>query len=139
LRKAGRDLADYNVCRFWKFPEEMMRTPCDFMGFTNTGRAILIEAKEVDRTALSIHNPPGLAPHQFTALKEANNAGAISLVCWARKNICATISFDMVLRFSHGRASVPWASIERKYHRKLTGEEASLRLLDHWLPVIGLE
>lgn len=135
LRKAGRDLADYQIARFWKFPEEMMQTPCDFMGFTRHGRAILIEAKEVNRTALPIHGSPGLAPHQFTALNEANQAGAISLVCWARKNVCAVISFDMVLAFSKGRASVPWTSIDRRFGRKLTGDDAHLKLLDHWLPL----
>jgi hypothetical protein len=30
LRKAGRELADYQVARIFKVPEEMSQTPCDF-------------------------------------------------------------------------------------------------------------
>lgn len=133
LRKAGRELAELQVARFWKFPEELQKTPCDFMGFTATGRAILIEAKMVVGTSLPISNTPGLAPHQFVALDEANKAGAVSLLCWAQDGVCATLSFDMVLALSKGRLSIPWDKIEEKYLRSITDDKAYLHLLDHWL------
>ena len=48
--------------------------------------------------------------------------------------MCATISFDMVLALSENRMSVPWNRIHRRFHRKMTGDDAELHLLDHWLP-----
>jgi hypothetical protein len=74
LRKAGRELADHQVCRFFKVPEEMQQTPCDFFGYTKIGRAILIEAKWVHRTNLPINCSPGLLPHQWNELEAANKA-----------------------------------------------------------------
>jgi len=133
LRKAGRELADYQVARFWKFPEEMQQTPCDFMGFTAHGRVILIEAKMVNRTALPIGTSPGLLPHQFNALDSCNRAGGIAIVCWSRGDTCAVLSFDQVLALSKDRRSIPWVGIEEKFHRTLKGAKAHLNLLSHWL------
>lgn len=137
LRKAGRELADYQVARFYKIPEEMQQTPCDFIGFTAIGRAILIEAKQVDRTALPISDSPGLSAHQWCELGDANKAGALALICWARGPVCATITFDMAARLSDGRRSIPWDAIAETYHRPIAGQDAHLRLLDHWLPLSG--
>ena len=135
LRKAGDELANYQVARFWKVHESLERTPCDFMGFTVTGRAILIEAKMVNKTSLPIGVMPGLLAHQVVALEEANKAGAISLVCWSRGDDCACLSWDMVRALSRGRRSIPWAKIEKRFLRSLSGDDAHLRLLDHWLPL----
>lgn len=135
LRRAGRELADWQVCRFWKIPEEMQQTPCDFMGFTAWGRAVLIEAKQVNRTSLPISNSPGLLPHQFGALEECNRAGGLALVCWARGDECAVLSFDQVLEFSYLRRSIPWGKIEKKYLRSMSGPRAHLELLSQWLPI----
>lgn len=137
LRKAGRELADYQVARFWKFPEEMQQTPCDFMGFTAHGRVILIEAKMVNRVSLPIGSSPGLLPHQFNALDAANRADGMSLVCWARGDTCAVLSFDQVLALSEDRKSIPWNAIDLSYTRSLSGKDAHLRILDHWLPLSG--
>ena len=135
LRKAGRDLPNYQVARFWKIPEEMNQTPCDFMGFTSTGRVILIEAKQVRRVSLPLCKSPGVLPHQFGALDECNRAGGIALLCWAVGDVCAVLSWDMVLAFSVGRRSVPWHKIEGRFRRSLLGPRAHLELLDHWLPI----
>jgi len=134
LRKAGNELADLQVARFWKIPDDLRKTPCDFIGFTVTGRAILIEAKLVNRTALPISTAPGLSPHQYIALQEANQAGCLSLLCWARGDVCATISFDMVKALSKGRQSIPWRMIPKKYLRSMSWDDAHIHLLDHWLP-----
>jgi len=135
LRKAGRELADWQVARFWKFPEEMQQTPCDFMGFTVTGRVVMIEAKMVSRLSLPIHSSPGILTHQFNALDSCNRAGGLALVCWARGDFCATLTFDMVLELSRDRRSIPWGKIEEKYLRSLSGSRAHLELLDQWLPI----
>lgn len=134
LRKAGRELADYQVARFYKIPEEMTQTPCDFLGFTSSGRAILIEAKMVERTSLPINDKPGLLPHQWNELCDANRAGALALVCWSRGDVCATISMDMAIALSANRLSIPWDKIDQRYHRSMRGPDCHLALLDHWLP-----
>jgi len=135
LRKAGRELADYQVARFWKFPDEMQQTPCDFMGFTAHGRVVMIEAKLVNRMSLPINKSPGLLPHQFNALEACNRADGLALVCWGRGDVCATLSFDMVLELSHDRRSIPWHKIEERFLRSMRGERAPIELLDHWLPI----
>jgi len=135
LRKAGRELPHYQVARFWKIPEEMSQTPCDFMGFNAHGRVILIEAKQVRRVSLPINAKPGLLPHQFGALDECNRAGGIALVCWAVGGVCATLSWDVVLELSRERRSIPWRKIEERFLRPMTGANAHLALLDHWLPL----
>lgn len=135
LRKAGRELADYQVCRFYKIPEEMQQTPCDFIGFTRDGRAILIEAKLVHTTALKISGSPGLSAHQWNELGDANRAGALTLICWARGSMCATITMDMAIALSAGRLSIPWDKIDQRFMRSMNGPQAHLRLLDQWLPL----
>ena len=136
LRKAGRELADYQVARFFKIPEEMQQTPCDFVGYTNIGRAILIEAKMVQRTSLPISdNSNGISIHQWNELEAANKAGALALLCWAKNGVCATINFDIAAKLAEGRRSIPWSLIEKRYLRALHEEKSHLKLLDHWLPL----
>lgn len=137
LRKAGRELADWQVARFFKVPEEMAQTPCDFFGYTAIGRAILIEAKMVNKTSLPIGDSGhhGLASHQWNELADANRAGALSLIAWARGDICAVISFDVALALAQDRKSIPWEKIEGRFLRPLLGPHCHLTLLDHWLPL----
>lgn len=135
LRAAGRELPDYQIARFWKIPEEMQQTPCDFMGFTASGRVIMIEAKQVTRSSLPIAMSPGLLPHQYGALDECNRAGGLALLCWAQRGICATLSFDQVERYSRGRKSIPWDTIPDRYMRSMRKRAAHLALLEHWLPL----
>jgi hypothetical protein len=86
LRRIGRSLADKQICRFWKVPEEMQQTPCDFFGYTRTGRAILIEAKMAKRNHLPIvkagKKGTGISHHQLQEMKEADKAGAIAFFVW---------------------------------------------------------
>ena len=134
LRKVGRELADYQVARIFKVPEEMQQSPCDFFGYTVYGRAILIEAKMVDRESLPICSSPGLLPHQWGELSDANRAGALTLICWSRGSTVAVISMDMAIALSGGRKSIPWSAISPEYMRPLAITH-SLQLLDHWLPL----
>lgn len=135
VRKAGRELMDYQVARIFKVPEEMTQTPCDFFGYTVSGRAILIECKMVERTSLPINDKSnGLSIHQWNELVDAEKAGCLALICWAQKDICKTITMDMARWFVQGRKSINWKDIDDKYARPMAGKKAHLRLLDHWLP-----
>ena len=136
VRKAGRELMDYQVARLFKVPEEMSQTPCDFFGYTVEGRAILIECKMVNRTSLPIASSSnGLSVHQWNELCDANKANALALICWARGDICATITMDIAIKLSEGRRSIAWDDIESRYLRVMVGDRAHLRLLDQWLPL----
>lgn len=115
LRELGRTLADYQVARFWKVPEEWTSTPCDFFGFTAKGRAILIEAKQVALPRLPIGSSPGLAGHQWIALKDASRANCLSLICWARGGSVACLDYDMAVELSKGRKSIPWVLIPPQF------------------------
>jgi hypothetical protein len=123
------------VARFFKVPEEMTQTPCDFFGYTAVGRAILIEAKQVTRTALPIGNSNGLQAHQWNELSDANRAGALALICWAQDGLCAAITMDMAAVLSEGRRSIPWSAIDGRFKKSMRGKDAHLRLLEHWLPI----
>lgn len=133
LRKAGRELADYQVARLFKVPEEMTQTPVDFFGYTAEGRAILVEAKMVNRSSLPIGVSNGLAPHQWCELLDANRANCIALICWARNGICATITMDMAVELTMGRKSIPWKEIDPRYLHTMSGPTAHLGLLEPWL------
>jgi len=131
VREAGRKLADYQIARIFKVPEELQQTPCDFFGYTVTGRAILIECKQVYRTSLPIGKSPGLSAHQWNELCDASRAGCLALICWARGKLCATISVGQAAELSEGRRSIPWDGIDPDFHRPLK----ALEILDHWLPI----
>jgi hypothetical protein len=135
LRKAGRELADYQVARFYKIPEEMQQTPCDFIGFTVAGRAILIEAKMVNATSLKVGGNPGLSAHQWNEMTEAHRAGCLALICWARGQVCATIPMDVASELARDRRSIPWEKISRIFLRPMFGPNCHLALLDQWLPI----
>lgn len=135
LREAGRRLADWQTAFIFKVPEEWKTTPCDFFGHTVDGRAILIEAKEVNRTSLPIGCDPGLVPHQWNALCDANRANCIALICWARGPVCATLTMDMAIALSEGRRSIPWNKIPKRFLHSMEGERASLTILEPFVAV----
>ena len=137
LRKAGRELMDHQVARIFKVPEEMTQTPCDFFGYEVGGRAILIEAKMVERPALPVGNSPGLRAHQWNELLDAHRAGALALIAWSRGNVCKVIDMALAVKLSEGRASIPWSSIDDQYARPMDGPKAHLGLLKVWMPDIA--
>lgn len=96
LREIGRTLADKQICRFWKIPEEMAVTPCDFFGYTRRGQAILIEAKMLMRPRLPVGKTPGLRVHQINELRDAARAGAIPIVVWERDGFVTAFPVDYI-------------------------------------------
>lgn len=112
IKKAAILLADRQLARIFKVPEDFIQTPCDFFGFTIMGRAIMIEAKMRDKPSLSIGSD--MKPHQWIALKEALDAGCISLIAWQRKEEIALISPYIInsnIRHEGQRKSIPWKAV----------------------------
>ena len=101
------------IAYLFKIPEEFKQTPCDFCGHTVNGRAIMIECKQVKRTYLPIGKDPGIAPHQWLALKQAHNCGANSLLVWRNGDETAMLTFSEIEPFKESRKSIPWAEIPK--------------------------
>lgn len=135
LRKAGKELAEWQVCRLYKIPEEFVMTPCDFFGYTPGGRAIMIEAKMVERPSLPLGAAPGLLPHQWTALREANRANCLALIAWQRKGSIAVIDVDMAIELSENRKSVPWGRIQQQFKHSAADSRAAVTILEPYLCV----
>jgi len=134
MRKCGRILQDQQIARLFKVPEEMQQTPCDFFGYTRTGRAILIECKMVKRTALPIGNSPGLLPHQWCELEDAHRASALSLIAWSpMPDLVAMFSWAQAAQWAAGRASIPWTLVDPRFTQPMT-EGGVENLLRMWLP-----
>lgn len=117
----------------FKVPEEMTTTPCDFFGYTKDGRAILLECKEVARASLPISCSPGLAPHQWNALRDAGRANCISLICWLRKGVLATIDIDMAVSLSQNRRSIPWKDIPERFLHEQPKASTCLGILEPFI------
>jgi hypothetical protein len=133
IRHTGKVLAEHQVACLFKVPEAFTTTPCDFFGYTKDGRAILIECKEVARLSLPIGKSPGLAPHQFNALRDAGRANCIALVCWLRKGVLATIDIDMVVALSKDRRSIPWRKIPKRFLHEDPKPSGCLALLEPFI------
>jgi hypothetical protein len=108
LRDVFRQLYDQQVAFVFKVPEALQQTPCDFFGHTRAGRAILIEAKQVKRSCLPVGGSPGLAPHQWLALRQASACGAHSFVVWQNGDLIVPMDFASAATASSGRKSIPW-------------------------------
>jgi len=119
IRKAGRCLRDHQVAVLRKIPEEFQQTDCDFYGYNVTGRAILVEAKMVNRAALPIGTSNGLQAHQWVALCDANKANVLALICWMKGDTIATFDIDMAILFAYQRKSIPWDLIPDKFKHKM--------------------
>lgn len=134
IRYTGERLREHQAAHVFKVPEELQKTPVDFFGYTASGRAILIEAKMVDRLSLPIGTSNGFRPHQWNELLDANRANCIALIAWMRKGIVAVIDMDQALSYSEGRRSIPWKSIPVECHRSKSPSDC-LKLFDRWLPI----
>jgi len=109
VRALCRTLYDERLAYGFKVPEEMSQTPCDFFGWTNRGRAIVIECKQVKRKSLPIGaGTNGLQPHQWNALELAHRCGALSFLIWRNGEDTRAIGFSQVAALSAGRRSVEW-------------------------------
>ena len=132
LRRLARELADNQIAKLYKIPEEMQQTPCDFIGHTSKGRCIMIEAKMSKQRRLPLggkgHN--GLMPHQWNALKDASNAGCVALICWQHGDEVALIDLPHAAVKAGDKRSVAWADIGDEWKRPVDDLE---ELLAMWL------
>ena len=139
VKAAAQRLNDKQLAKLWKIPNDLRITaageavwgdqnPCDFMGHTINGRAILIECKQIQGARLTLGSR-GLKPHQYLALQEAHDANCLALVIWARDDKVAVLDMDMVRKLTENRRSVGWSQIPHKFIRAFS-EEGILELLE---------
>ena len=107
IREFARQLYDEQAAFLFKVPEEMTQTPCDFFGFTRLGRAVLLEAKMVNRPSLPLGKEPGLRPHQLRALDQAEKSGCVSALIWRRGDVTVVVPYADIFVVT-GRKSLPW-------------------------------
>ena len=113
MRAFARDLYNERRACLFKVPEEMQQTPCDFFGWTPSGRAVAIECKQVKRRSLPIGTSNGIQPHQWTALELCFNCGGIALLIWRNGDETRTLSFLEMRALSNGRRSIEWPITSR--------------------------
>lgn len=124
VRKVAWALHDHQIARLYKIPNDVKleagvvvhgeQTPCDFIGFTITGRAILLECKMFQKLSLPL-GKKGLKPHQLKAITECHRAGGIGLLVWQHGVQIAVIDADQVRVYSKGRKSLPWKAIPARF------------------------
>ncbi len=131
VRKLAVALHEYQICRLYKIPNDIKITggkiihadqgPCDFIGFTVTGRAMLVECKMFQKPSLPI-GEKGLKPHQYRALVEVHRAGGIGLLVWQNDFTIAVIDPEQITKYSRGRKSLPWKAIPESYKKDLVSD-----------------
>lgn len=119
LRKAEPHLRAKQICTYWKIPNDLrltgdavvfgQRGPCDFIGHTTRGEALLIEAKICQKRSLAVPSKGGIPGHQWVALRDANAAGAIALIAWMRGSEIALLPFQKAEELLGDRRSIPWS------------------------------
>ena len=124
VRKVARVLHTQQLARLYKIPNDIRivdqqvihggQTPADFMGFTITGRVIVLECKMRAQTSLEL-GPRGLKAHQQIAIKEAHKVGGLGLLAWMNGDQVAVIDADQVNVYRKGRKSIAWNSIPAKF------------------------
>ena len=129
VRQVSRALHEHQIARLYKIPNDIKvvdgqvihaeQTPVDFMGFTITGRVILIECKMRKQTSLEL-GPKGLKAHQQIALNEVHRAGGIGLLVWMNDDQVAVIDYGQVNAYRLGKKSIAWKDIQSKYKHVLT-------------------
>lgn len=136
IRKVARALHDHQLARLYKVPNDIRlvdgevvhgdQQPADFLGFTITGRVIVLEAKMRKSKALEL-GPRGIKAHQRIAITEAHRAGGLGLVAWMNGRRIAVIDASQVKVYSEGRKSIPWSAIPDRFMHTL--EEEPTRFL----------
>ena len=126
VQEVANQMHDHQVARLFKIPNDIRltdgvvthggQTPCDFLGWTVTGRAMAIECKAFKQPSLPV-GEKGLKAHQLIAITECHNAGGIGLLVWEREETIAVIDPNQIAAYSKGRKSIPWKSIPAKYKR----------------------
>lgn len=128
VRKIGRALHEHQKARLYKIPNDIRvvdnevihgaQTPADFIGYTITGRVIVLECKMRKQTSLEM-GPRGLKAHQQMAINEAHKAGGVGVLAWMNGNVIALIDANQVNRYRSGRKSIAWADIPDKFKHQL--------------------
>lgn len=131
VRIVANALHEHQIARLHKIPNDMKivgdqavhgeQTPADFIGWTATGRVIVIECKMTKDPSLQIGGK-GLKPHQLIALQEAHNSGGLGLLVWQHDEEIAVIDADQVKLYSKFRKSIPWKAIPENFRRGLDVE-----------------
>ena len=131
VKHVARVLHEQQVARLYKIPNDIKvvdnqlihaeQTPADFMGFTITGRAIIVECKICTAKSLPL-GPRGLKPHQQIAINEVHKAGGIGLLVWKHGVRYAVIDAGQVNTYRQGRKSIAWKDIPDKFKREPDGE-----------------
>lgn len=126
VRKIADELHEHQVLRLYKIPNDIKiagdqlihgdQVPADFIGFTATARAMLVECKITSRGRLDL-SKKGLKPHQLQAILEVQRAGGLGLVVWQFEERIAVIDADQVRSYSEGRRSIPWQAIPYRYKK----------------------
>lgn len=124
------------VATFWKIPNDIRLTsgeviygdrgPCDFIGHTAYGAALLIEAKQRAQPSLGVGNQSkDIKGHQWIALRDAEMCGALALILWQRGEQFVVLSWSEANKLRGDRRSIPWPTV---LARQLEGEEASVEV-----------
>jgi hypothetical protein len=132
----ARALHENQKARLYKIPNDIKivdgavihaeQTPVDFMGFTITGRVILLECKVCTAKSLPI-GPRGLKAHQHIAISEAHKSGGIGLLAWQHGLQVAVIDAAQVNAYRRGYKSIAWKNIPDRYKHAL--DEDPIRFL----------
>jgi len=144
VRKVARALHEHQIARLYKIPNDIKivdnqlhyaeRTPVDFMGFTITGRVIMLECKMCKAASLGL-NASGLKAHQLIAITEAHKTGGMGLLAWQKMQTIAVIDAGQVVAYSRdkGRKSIAWKDIPSLYKHSI--QEDPVRLLFPFVPI----
>lgn len=136
IKAVARGLHAFQVARLYKLPNDVKiidgemifaeQVPCDFFGFTSSGRAILVECKMCKGDTLAVGDKKGVKPHQIQALREVQRAGGIGLLVWQRLLDLAVIDIDQVIAYSAGRKSITWSRIPEDFKKPAAIEDLQL-------------
>lgn len=128
VRKVAVALHEHQKARLYKIPNDMRivgnevihggQTPADFMGFTISGRVILVECKMRKENSLQM-GPRGLKPHQQIALNEAHRAGGIGVLAWMHGDLIAVIDAGQINTYRRGKKSIAWKDIPVQFKHPL--------------------
>ena len=128
VRRAAKALHAAQKARLYKIPNDIKmvdgqiihaeQTPVDFIGFTITGRVILLECKICTTKSLPL-GPRGLKAHQQIAINEAHKAGGLGLLAWQHGLKVAVIDAGQVNVYRKGKKSIAWKDIPDKFKHEL--------------------
>lgn len=142
VKSVARVLHESQIARLYKIPNDIKlvggqvihgeQTPADFMGFTASGRVMVVECKICKGTSLPL-GKSGLKPHQLIAITEAHRSGGLGLLVWQQGDTVAVIDAGMVKTMIGERKSLPWKVIPPRYKKRANVEP--LRFFWPFLPI----